>query len=51
MEFNQLRNKIIHRLIIYSFQRHKRNKVTKTEVIKEFEKGKKNSSVAEGKNE
>jgi hypothetical protein len=40
LEFNELRDKIIHRLVMYSYQCHERNKVTITEVIEGFEKGK-----------
>ncbi|MDV3244198.1 MAG: DUF86 domain-containing protein [Nitrososphaerales archaeon] len=39
-EFYALRNKIVHRLIMRSYQPAKRNKLTRVEVMKGFEKGK-----------
>lgn len=40
MAFNGLRNKIIHRLVMYSYQCHARNKVTSTEVKKNLKREK-----------
>jgi hypothetical protein len=40
LQFNTLRDKIIHRLVMYSYQPYAGNKVTKDEVIEGFEKGK-----------
>jgi hypothetical protein len=40
LKFNELRDKIIHRLVIYSYQHHARNKVTGNEIVERFEEGK-----------
>jgi len=40
IHFNKLRDKIIHRLVMYSVQPYERNKVTKPEIIQGFEEGK-----------
>jgi hypothetical protein len=49
LQFNKLRDKIIHRLVMYSYQPHARNKVTKDEVIEGFEKGKALAHLLRGK--
>lgn len=49
LQFNKLRDKIIHRLVMYSYQPHARNKVTRTEVNEGFEKGKALAHLLRGK--
>jgi hypothetical protein len=49
LEFNKLRDKIIHRLVMYSYQPHVKNKVTRDEVIDGFEKGKALAHLLRGK--
>lgn len=40
LKFSELRDKIIHRLVIYSYHAHEENKITKTEAVAGFEEGK-----------
>jgi hypothetical protein len=49
LQFNELRDKIIHRLVMYSYQPYARNKVTRNEVIEGFEKGKALAHLLRGK--
>jgi hypothetical protein len=39
-DFNELRNRVVHRLIVHSYQPGLRNKVTRAEAIHGFEEGK-----------
>ena len=49
LQFNTLRDKIIHRLVMYSYQPYARNKATRTEVIDGFEEGKALAHLLRGK--
>jgi hypothetical protein len=56
LRFNELRDRVIHRLVTYSYHTHAENRITKLEVTKGFEDGKvldcllrsKNSEVIRG---
>jgi hypothetical protein len=49
LKFSKLRDRIIHRLVIYSYHTHAENKVTKTEAIDGFEEGKALDHLLKGK--
>lgn len=40
LAFDKLRNKIVHRLVMYGYQPYERNRITKDEVIGGFTEGK-----------
>lgn len=49
LNFGKLRDRIIHRLVIYSYHTHLENKVTKTEAFDGFKEGKALDLLLKGK--
>jgi hypothetical protein len=48
-DFNEIRNRIIHRMIVHGYQPRRRNRVTRAEAERGFQEGKSLFALLEGK--